>query len=134
MTHIALKAFPLSRDGLKIEQISTGDPVDVPDGLVNGLKDEGFIAEPDAVPVFSPTPDGSGVAVVHQDNTQVQSNGDPVGSGVAGEGSEGTGEGNAAAEQPPTGESLVSEGGGGKTDTSEAKAKKGTAAKKDGAE
>lgn len=134
MTHIVLKTFPLSRDGVKIEQIEAGDAVDLPEKLVNGLKDEGYIAEPDAVPVSNPTPDGSGVAVVHQDNTQVQSDGEPDGSGVAGEGSEDTGDGNETAEQPPTGESLVSEGVGGKTDTSEAKAKKGTAAKKDGAE
>lgn len=39
----ALKDFPLSRDGIRAESITAGQPVDVPAALVAGLLAEGYI-------------------------------------------------------------------------------------------
>ena len=112
MTHIALKNFPLSRDGVNIEDIIKGEPVEVPESLVGGLLDAGYIALPDAVPVIEGTEsDGTG---------EPNPNGEPIVSEGSGDGTESDG----------------TESDGEKTDASEAKAaaKKSSAAKKDGAE
>ncbi|MCV9960737.1 hypothetical protein OIU34_02395 [Pararhizobium sp. BT-229] len=45
MKYVALKAFPLSRDGIHIEDVAKGSHPDVPEGLVEGLKAAGLIAE-----------------------------------------------------------------------------------------
>ena len=49
-----LKAFPLSRDGIKSEMLTVGAVVDVPDSLVDGLKNAGYVANGgDPQPVVS---------------------------------------------------------------------------------
>lgn len=111
MTHVALKDFPLSRDGVKIERIAAGDPVEVPEGILQGLIDEGFIGLPDAI---------------------ISS--EPIGS----EG-DGSGEGDknpAGAPMAPEGAGDGSEGDGEKNDGADAKAstRKSGAAKNDGTE
>lgn len=40
-----LKAFPLSRDGIKSEMQTAGAVVDVPDALVGGLEAAGYVAK-----------------------------------------------------------------------------------------
>lgn len=41
--YVALRDFPMSRDGFTIIQVLAGESVDVPEALVDGLKNEGFI-------------------------------------------------------------------------------------------
>ena len=43
-----LKAFPFSRDGITQERADVGSDADIPDDLVPGLRDAGFISTKDA--------------------------------------------------------------------------------------
>jgi hypothetical protein len=42
--YMALRAFPLSRNGIQIEEVEAGSPVEVPEHLAPCLLREGYIA------------------------------------------------------------------------------------------
>ncbi len=50
MSHVALKTFNLSRDGVSSERIAAGSPVEIPPALVSGLVGAGYIAIDDGEP------------------------------------------------------------------------------------
>lgn len=50
-----LKSFPLARDGIHAEQLTKGQEADVPESLVEGLQEAGFV-EPAPKPEPEPEP------------------------------------------------------------------------------
>lgn len=44
-----VKPFPFSRDGITEERATAGNPADIPDHLIPGLKREGYVRETKAL-------------------------------------------------------------------------------------